>query len=119
MRKCACGVFNGPVAVAREGAVYETGRALPSPDGALRPAARVPSPPDRQLVSPAAATSVPALTLPAMTRQRDPFANFDRMRRQIDELFGDVWTRAGLSPHRRALQPAGGRLLLRATRPRP
>jgi HSP20 family protein len=40
-----------------------------------------------------------------MTRQRDPFANFDRMRRQIDELFGDVWTRAGLSPHRRAFSP--------------
>jgi HSP20 family protein len=32
-----------------------------------------------------------------MTRQRDPFANFDRVRRQIDELFGDVWTRTGLS----------------------
>ena len=27
------------------------------------------------------------------------------MRRQIDELFGDVWTRAGLSPHRRAFSP--------------
>jgi HSP20 family protein len=40
-----------------------------------------------------------------MTRQRDPFSNFDRMRRQIDELFGDVWTRAGLSPHRRAFSP--------------
>jgi HSP20 family protein len=38
-----------------------------------------------------------------MSRQRDPFANFDRVRRQIDELFGDVWTRTGLShPH-----PAG------------
>src|SRR5947207_10667352 len=32
-----------------------------------------------------------------MSRQRDPFTNFDRVRRQIDELFGDVWTRAGLS----------------------
>src|SRR5437588_540455 len=29
------------------------------------------------------------------------FANFDRMRRQIDELFGDAWTRAGLAPQRR------------------
>jgi HSP20 family protein len=27
------------------------------------------------------------------------------MRRQIDELFGDVWTRAGLSQHRRAFSP--------------
>ena len=27
------------------------------------------------------------------------------MRRQIDELFGDMWTRAGLSPHRRAFSP--------------
>jgi HSP20 family protein len=32
-----------------------------------------------------------------MSRQRDPFTNFDRVRRQIDELFGDVWTRAGLT----------------------
>jgi len=32
-----------------------------------------------------------------VSRQRDPFANFERVRRQIDELFGDVWTRAGLS----------------------
>jgi HSP20 family protein len=31
-----------------------------------------------------------------VSRQRDPFANFERVRRQIDELFGDVWTRAGL-----------------------
>jgi HSP20 family protein len=27
------------------------------------------------------------------------------MRRQIDELFGDVWSRAGLSPYRRAFTP--------------
>jgi HSP20 family protein len=37
-----------------------------------------------------------------MTRQRDLFANFERMRREIDELFGDVWTRAGMSPRQRA-----------------
>jgi HSP20 family protein len=37
-----------------------------------------------------------------MARQRDLFANFERMRREIDELFGDVWTRAGLSPRERA-----------------
>jgi HSP20 family protein len=36
-----------------------------------------------------------------MARTRDPFANFDRMRRQIDELFGDVWSRAGFAPQRR------------------
>ena len=28
---------------------------------------------------------------------RDLFANFDRMRREMDELFGDVLTRSGLS----------------------
>ena len=28
-----------------------------------------------------------------MTSQRDLFANFDRMRREIDELFGDVFER--------------------------
>ena len=27
---------------------------------------------------------------------RDPFANFERMRREIDELFGDVFERTGL-----------------------
>ena len=36
-----------------------------------------------------------------MAKQRDLFANFERMRREIDELFGDVWTRAGLSPRQR------------------
>jgi HSP20 family protein len=40
-----------------------------------------------------------------MSPPRDPFANFDRMRRQIDELFGDVWSRAGLAPNRRAFSP--------------
>jgi HSP20 family protein len=40
-----------------------------------------------------------------MPPPRDPFANFDRMRRQIDELFGDVWGRTGLSPSRRAFSP--------------
>jgi HSP20 family protein len=38
-----------------------------------------------------------------MAKERDLFANFERMRREIDELFGDVWSRAGLSPR----QPAG------------
>src|SRR4030095_3520441 len=40
-----------------------------------------------------------------MAKQRDLFANFERMRREIDELFGDVWTRAGLSPRERAAFP--------------
>jgi HSP20 family protein len=31
--------------------------------------------------------------LACVPRERDPFANFERMRRQIDELFGDFWTR--------------------------
>ena len=34
----------------------------------------------------------------------DPFANFERMRRDIDELFGDVFERAGFAP-RRAFSP--------------
>ena len=40
-----------------------------------------------------------------MSRTRDPFANFERMRRQIDELFGDVWTRAGLAQQRAGFRP--------------
>jgi HSP20 family protein len=38
--------------------------------------------------------------------QRDPFANFERMRRQIDELFGDFWERAGLGPRHAGFRPA-------------
>jgi len=34
--------------------------------------------------------------------ERDLFANFDRMRREIDELFGDVFERTGISPRSRA-----------------
>jgi HSP20 family protein len=30
-------------------------------------------------------------------RERDVFANFERMRREIDELFGDVFERTGLA----------------------
>jgi HSP20 family protein len=40
-----------------------------------------------------------------MSRTRDPFANFERMRRQIDELFGDAWTRAGLTQRRTGFRP--------------
>jgi HSP20 family protein len=35
-----------------------------------------------------------------MARQRDLFVNFDRVRREMDELFGDVWERTGLAPRR-------------------
>ena len=37
-----------------------------------------------------------------MTPDRDLFANFERVRREIDELFGDVLGRTALAPHRRA-----------------
>jgi HSP20 family protein len=40
-----------------------------------------------------------------MSRTSDPFANFERVRRQIDELFGDAWTRAGLSQRRTGFRP--------------
>jgi HSP20 family protein len=36
-----------------------------------------------------------------MAPQRDLFANFERMRREMDELFGDVFDRTGLAPTRR------------------
>jgi HSP20 family protein len=35
-----------------------------------------------------------------MAPERDLFANFDRMRREIDELFGDVFDRATLAGRR-------------------
>jgi HSP20 family protein len=35
-----------------------------------------------------------------VARERDPFANFERMRRQIDELFGDFFERSGIAPRR-------------------
>jgi len=37
-----------------------------------------------------------------MPSDRDLFANFERMRREIDELFGDVFERTGLASRRRA-----------------
>ncbi|HEV2074900.1 MAG TPA: Hsp20/alpha crystallin family protein [Thermoleophilaceae bacterium] len=40
-----------------------------------------------------------------MTHERDLFANFERMRREIDELFGDVFERTGFGP-RRGFSPA-------------
>jgi HSP20 family protein len=39
-------------------------------------------------------------------RERDLFANFDRMRREMDELFGDVFERTGLSRRRSGFCPA-------------
>src|SRR5512133_3007204 len=36
-----------------------------------------------------------------MPPEGDLFANFERMRREMDELFGDVFDRAGLVPRRR------------------
>jgi HSP20 family protein len=38
--------------------------------------------------------------------ERDLFANFDRMRREMDELFGDVLERTGLSRRRLGFSPA-------------
>jgi HSP20 family protein len=38
--------------------------------------------------------------------ERDLFANFDRMRREMDELFGDVFERSGLSRRRAGQWPA-------------
>ena len=35
-----------------------------------------------------------------MPPERDLFANFERMRREMDELFGDVFDRTGLAPRR-------------------
>ena len=35
-------------------------------------------------------------------RQRDPFADFGRMRREMDELLGDFWAQAGYQTRRRA-----------------
>jgi HSP20 family protein len=36
-----------------------------------------------------------------MPHERDLFANFERMRREMDQLFGDVFDRTGLAPRRR------------------
>src|SRR3954453_12376855 len=36
-----------------------------------------------------------------MPPERDLFANFERMRREMDELFGDVFHRTGLVPRRK------------------
>jgi HSP20 family protein len=36
-----------------------------------------------------------------MPKKRDPLAGFQSMRREIDELFSDVWARAGIPPRQR------------------
>jgi HSP20 family protein len=36
-----------------------------------------------------------------MSGERDLFANFERMRREMDEIFGGVFDRTGLAPRRR------------------
>src|SRR5437870_1446413 len=38
--------------------------------------------------------------------ERDLFANFDRMRREMDELFGDVLERSGLTRRHGGFSPA-------------
>jgi HSP20 family protein len=38
--------------------------------------------------------------------ERDLFANFDRMRREVDELFGDMFERGGLTRGRIGFSPA-------------
>ncbi len=38
--------------------------------------------------------------------ERDLFANFERMRREVDDLFGDVFERTGLSRRRGGFSPA-------------
>ncbi|HYZ79760.1 MAG TPA: Hsp20/alpha crystallin family protein [Solirubrobacteraceae bacterium] len=38
--------------------------------------------------------------------ERDVFANYERMRREMDELFGDVFERSGLSRRRAGQWPA-------------
>src|SRR2546423_4899030 len=40
-----------------------------------------------------------------MAPERDLFANFERMRREMDELFGDVFERTGLSRRRAGFSP--------------
>ena len=41
----------------------------------------------------------------AMAPERDLFANFERMRREMDELFGDVFERTGLARRRSGFSP--------------
>jgi HSP20 family protein len=45
-------------------------------------------------------------TLREMPPERDLFANFERMRREMDELFGDVFGNVGLTSRRTGFSPA-------------
>ena len=47
-----------------------------------------------------AARGAPGARFRTVPSERDLFANFERMRREIDELFGDVFERTGLAPRR-------------------
>lgn len=40
-----------------------------------------------------------------MPSGNDPFENFERMRREIDALFGDIWGRAGLTQRKVGFSP--------------
>ena len=44
--------------------------------------------------------AVPRYPVSGMTSQRDPFADFARMRREMDELLGDFWDQAGYRQRR-------------------
>jgi HSP20 family protein len=48
----------------------------------------------------------PVANVANMPPQRDLFANFARMRREMDELFGDVLGRTGLAPRRAGFSPS-------------
>lgn len=41
-----------------------------------------------------------------MPRERDRFTNFERLRREIDQPFGDVLGAAGLTSRRQGFSPA-------------
>jgi HSP20 family protein len=41
-----------------------------------------------------------------MAPERDLFANFERMRREMDELFGNVFERTGLAPRGSGFSPS-------------
>ena len=57
-------------------------------------------------------------SLQAVARDRDLFANFERMRREIDELFGDVFERSGLDLDARLLARAWTSTTRASRRPR-
>jgi HSP20 family protein len=41
-----------------------------------------------------------------MAPERDIFANFERMRREMDEIFGDVFSRSGIARRHAGFEPA-------------